>query len=44
VYADNVVAIHLYEKFGFEVEGRKQKYAYQQGRYYDLLLMAKLFE
>src|SRR5216683_5750616 len=29
VYTDNGIAIHLYEKFGFEIEGRKRLYAYQ---------------
>lgn len=43
VYADNVVAIHLYEKFGFVMEGRKRMYAYQRARYYDSYLMARLF-
>jgi ribosomal protein S18 acetylase RimI-like enzyme len=42
VYADNAPAIHLYKKFGFEVEGLKKKYAYQRGRYYDSLIMARL--
>ncbi len=43
VYAENVAAIHLYEKFGFEVEGRKRMYAYQRGRYYDSYVMSRLF-
>jgi RimJ/RimL family protein N-acetyltransferase len=43
VYAENVAAIHLYEKFGFGIEGRKRMYAYQRGRYYDSYLMARLF-
>jgi L-phenylalanine/L-methionine N-acetyltransferase len=43
VYAENLAAIHLYEKFGFGIEGRKQMYAYQRGRYYDSYLMARLF-
>jgi len=43
VYAENVAAIHLYEKFGFEVEGRKRNYAYQRDRYYDSLIMSRLF-
>jgi hypothetical protein len=43
VYAENAAAIHLYEKFGFEVEGRKRRYAYQRDRYYDSLIMSRLF-
>ena len=43
VYAENKIAIHLYKKFGFEEEGRKRKYAYQRGRYYDSLIMSRLF-
>jgi RimJ/RimL family protein N-acetyltransferase len=43
VYVDNGPAIHLYRKFGFEAEGRKRMYANQRGRYYDSLLMSRLF-
>ena len=43
VYAENGPAIHLYEKNGFEVEGRKRKYAKQRGTYYDSLIMSRLF-
>jgi ribosomal protein S18 acetylase RimI-like enzyme len=43
VYAENAPAIHLYEKYGFEVEGRKRMYARQRGRYYDSLIMSRLF-
>lgn len=43
VYAENATAIRLYEKYGFEVEGRKRMYAYQRGRYYDSLIMSRLF-
>ncbi|HWN98396.1 MAG TPA: GNAT family N-acetyltransferase [Blastocatellia bacterium] len=42
VYSENVAAIHLYEKFGFEIEGRKRMYAYQRGRYYDSYMMSRL--
>jgi putative acetyltransferase len=43
VYADNAPAIHLYQKYGFEIEGRRRMYAYQRGRYYDMLIMSRLF-
>jgi L-phenylalanine/L-methionine N-acetyltransferase len=43
VYAANSPAIHLYKKFGFQVEGRKRMYAFQRGRYYDSLIMSRLF-
>jgi ribosomal protein S18 acetylase RimI-like enzyme len=43
VYAENSPAIHLYDRFGFEVEGRKRMYAYQRDRYYDSLIMSRLF-
>ena len=42
VYARNEVAIHLYKKFGFEVEGRRRRTIYQYGEYLDDLIMALL--
>lgn len=42
VFTDNDVAIHLYEKFGFEVEGRRRRVAYGPGGWRDNLLMARL--
>ncbi|MDI3339704.1 MAG: GNAT family N-acetyltransferase [Sphaerobacter sp.] len=42
VYADNAPAIHLYERFGFVVEGRLRDYAFRAGRYVDALAMARL--
>jgi L-phenylalanine/L-methionine N-acetyltransferase len=42
VYTDNAAAIHLYEKFGFAVEGTKRKYALRQGSYVDAYVMARL--
>ncbi|HBQ94277.1 MAG TPA: GNAT family N-acetyltransferase, partial [Sulfobacillus sp.] len=35
VYADNRPARHLYEKFGFTIEGRKRHAFYQHGCYHD---------
>jgi putative acetyltransferase len=42
VYPDNARAIALYEKFGFEHEGRHRAYAMRDGRYVDTLTMARL--
>jgi putative acetyltransferase len=42
VYADNARAIKLYEKFGFEPEGRMKGYALRAGAYVDTLAMARL--
>lgn len=39
VYASNLPAIGLYEKFGFQVEGRKEKARYIDGEYDDSILM-----
>lgn len=40
VYCDNQAAIRLYEKLGFEIEGRAKKYARIGGRYVDAQRMA----
>ena len=42
VFADNARAIRLYERFGFEHEGRLRGYALRDGRYVDALTMARL--
>lgn len=42
VFADNEAAIGLYEKFGFDVEGRLRDYAVRDGAYVDALSMARL--
>lgn len=44
VFASNLAAIHLYEKFKFEFEGRKKKARKLDGRYDDIIVMALLFE
>ena len=44
VFASNVTAIHLYEKFKFEVEGRKKKARKLDGTYDDIIVMALIFE
>jgi putative acetyltransferase len=42
VFARNSAAIHLYEKFGFVVEGRWRQTVYRNGEYLDDLMMALL--
>lgn len=44
VYARNARAIHLYEKHGFEHEGRKRRLYYQDGEPMDMLIMSLLLE
>jgi putative acetyltransferase len=36
------VAIHLYEKSGFEQEGLLRNYAFRDGKYADVITMARL--
>lgn len=42
VYADNAEAIHLYERFGFVVEGTGRQWARRNGELVDALYMARL--
>jgi L-phenylalanine/L-methionine N-acetyltransferase len=42
VYTDNVAAVALYRKFGFETEGTLKQYAFRDGRYVDAYTMARL--
>ncbi len=42
VYIDNATAIHLYEEFGFVIEGTKLKYAFREGEYVDTHVMARV--
>jgi len=42
VYVDNASAIVLYEKFGFEIEGSHKRFAYRDGEYVDVHVMARL--
>jgi L-phenylalanine/L-methionine N-acetyltransferase len=44
VYHDNTGAIRLYERLGFQHEGRKRKIARRQGRLEDGLMMARIRE
>ena len=42
VFADNAAAIHLYERFGFELEGTLREHAFRDGQYVDSKIMARL--
>ena len=42
VYTDNVPAIRLYEKFGFEIEGTLRKYSFRDGEFADAYSMARV--
>lgn len=42
VFCDNARAIALYQRFGFETEGRHRAYALRAGRYVDCFAMARL--
>lgn len=42
VFVDNERAISLYQRFGFEIEGRQRAYALRAGRYVDSFAMARL--
>lgn len=42
VFTDNKPAIALYEVFGFETEGVHKAYAFRDGRYADVVAMARI--
>jgi putative acetyltransferase len=42
VYVDNEPAKKLYKKFGFEIEGTGKKFAYRNGEFADVLLLARV--
>ena len=42
VYTDNAVALALYRRFGFEIEGTLRGYALRDGAYVDAYTMARL--
>lgn len=42
VFTDNLAAIRLYEKFGFEREGTLRNDAYRDGKYVDAYVMGRL--
>jgi putative acetyltransferase len=41
VYTDNAIALRLYRRFGFEIEGTFKGYAMRDGRYVDVHAMAR---
>jgi L-phenylalanine/L-methionine N-acetyltransferase len=41
VYTDNEAAIHLYKKFGFAIEGKLANFAFRDGQYVDVYIMAR---
>ena len=42
VYVDNEPALRLYQKFGFEIEGRRRADAFRDGAFVDSFAMARL--
>lgn len=42
VYTDNAVAVHLYQRFGFEIEGTLRALMYREGAYADAYAMARI--
>jgi L-phenylalanine/L-methionine N-acetyltransferase len=42
VYTDNVPAIALYQKYGFEIEGTLKKHVFRDGEFVDSYYMARL--
>ncbi|MCG3206794.1 MAG: L-amino acid N-acetyltransferase AaaT [Anaerolineae bacterium] len=44
VFVDNPAAIHLYEKHGFVREGRLRRYAFKNGQFADVFIMARIKE
>ncbi len=44
VYTDNEPAIKLYTKFGFTIEGTNVNYAFRDGQFVDVYLMARLHD
>ena len=44
VFTDNEPGIRLYKKFGFAAEGTKARFAFRDGQYVDVYMMARLRE
>jgi ribosomal protein S18 acetylase RimI-like enzyme len=43
VYTSNTIAMRMYEKYGFKLEGIKRKARKLDGKYYDIQVMALFF-
>jgi putative acetyltransferase len=41
VYTDNELAVRLYKKCGFVIEGTMTRYAYRDGQFVDVYAMAR---
>lgn len=44
VYTDNAAGVHLYEKYGFVIEGTARRFAVQGGDWVDAHYMARLHD
>ncbi|MFZ6722703.1 GNAT family N-acetyltransferase [Undibacterium sp. Ji49W] len=42
VFCDNAAAVHLYKKFGFDIEGTMRAHAFRNGEFVDSYAMARL--
>lgn len=42
VFVDNEAAVRLYQKFGFEIEGRLVDYGFRDGEYVDVFVMGRI--
>ena len=42
VFATNESGVGLYEKFGFELEGKMRDYAFRDGQYVDAVMMSRI--
>jgi RimJ/RimL family protein N-acetyltransferase len=42
LFERNQIALRLYQKFGFEIEGKRRKAGFREGEYHDGLIMALL--
>lgn len=42
VFTDNIAAVHLYKRFGFEIEGTLRGLLYREGAYPDAYAMARV--
>jgi putative acetyltransferase len=42
VYIDNEAGVHLYQKYGFEIEGTLRCYAFRDGQFADVYQMGRV--